>query len=187
VALLVSSRAAADDPLRASMAWEQLGAALHLGVSSLVPHNTAAGPVGEDTTSASRTSWLGTEPHLSIVARDWGVSQLLWGHLTVADQLRLSRSSRMGLGRLRLGGGLVAPFVQVGVGQWRADSRVLAWSPAETELAGQLGGGFEVAVAPRAVVALQGDCTLLVPEGREPQALAPGHLWSALLAARARF
>lgn len=178
---MVASVASADDPLRASVAWDQLGLVLHQGAASLLPRDAPAAEA-----SAPRP-WLGTDPHVSLVARDWGMSQVLWGHLTVTDQLRLSRSSRMGVGRLRLAGGRIAPFVQLGVGQWRVDGRVVAGLPADTELAGQVGAGIEVEVMAHAVLALQGDCTHLFPEGREPETPAIAHLWSTLLAARARF
>jgi hypothetical protein len=59
--------------------------------------------------------------------------------------------------------------------------------PSDVELAGQLGGGFELEIAPRAVIALEADCTGLYREGRDAQAVASGQLWSTLLAARARF
>jgi len=127
-------------------------------------------------------------PRLALVARDWGVTQVLWGHLAVTDQFRLSRSSRMVVTRLRLVDGRLSPFLHVGVGQWRADTSVVASLSSDVVLAGQLGGGFELEVAPRTVIALQADCTLLYREGRgDGQTLASGQLWGTLLAARARF
>jgi hypothetical protein len=180
-----TSSAMADDTVRGSIGWDQLSVALHLGTSSFFPHESWH--AAELSTAAPQLEWVGTTPHLSFVARDWGVSQVVWGHLTVADQLRLSRSSRMVVGRLRFAGGRLAPFAQIGVGQWRIDTTVIATLPTDVELAGQLGGGFELEIAPSAAVVLQGDCTFIFPEGREPQMLSSGHVWGTLLAARARF
>ena len=120
---------------------------------------------------------------MALVARDWGVSQVLWGHLAVTDQLRLSRSSRMVVARLRLADGRLSPFAQVGVGQWRVDTTVVPSLPADVELAGQLGGGFELEVSRQVALALEADCTMLYREGREPADIASGPLWSTLLAA----
>jgi hypothetical protein len=186
LATALPTRARADDALRSVVAWNQLSVALHLGAFSLSPHESWRS--AELSASAPpELQWLGTSPHISFVARDWGVSQVLWGHLTVADQLRLSRSSRMVVTRLRFAGGRLAPFAQIGVGQWRVDTSVIATLPTDVELAGQLGGGFELEIAPSAALVLQGDCTFIFPEGREPQMLSSGHLWGTLLAARAQF
>jgi hypothetical protein len=185
VAWLTPSSARADDVPRGALAWDQLGIALHLDTSALLPHESWR--PRERPAGTLRLQWLGTSPHVSFVARDWGVSQVLWGHLTIADQLRLSRSSRMVVTRLRLAGGRLAPFAQLGIGQWRVDTSVIATLPTDVELAGQLGGGFELEITPSAALALQGDCTFIFPEGREPQMLSSGHVWATLLAAKARF
>jgi len=184
-ALVSPARVRADDTLHGAIAWDQLSVALHLGAFSVSPHESWR--AAELSTIPPPLQWLGTSPHVSFVARDWGESQVLWGHLTVADQLRLSRSSRMVVTRLRLAGGRFAPFVQMGIGQWRVDTSVIATLPTDVELAGQLGGGFEFAIAPSASLVLQADCTFIFPEGREPQMLSSGHLLGTLLAARARF
>jgi hypothetical protein len=181
---ITPANAMADDALRGVTGWDQLSVALHLGTLSFFPHGS--GHTAE-LTAAPQLEWLGTTPHLSFVARDWGVSQVLWGHLSVADQLRLSRSSRMVVGRLRFAGGRLAPFAQVGVGQWRIDTSVIATLPTDVELAGQIGGGVELEIAGTAALILQGDCTFFFPEGREPQMLSSGHVWGTLLAARANF
>ena len=186
LATALPTRAMADDALRSAVAWSQLSVALHLGAFSFAPHESWRS--AELLASApAELQWLGTTPHVSFVARDWGVSQVLWGHLTVADQLRLSRSSRMVVTRLRFAGGRLAPFAQVGVGQWRVDTSVIAALPTDVELAGQLGGGFELEIAPRTVLALEADCTGLYREGHDAQGVSSGQLWSTLLAARARF
>lgn len=186
-ATLTPSLAAADDGLRFTVDWDKLGVVLHEGTTSLLPHESWHADAVE--ARSTPESFLGTSPHLALVARDWGVSQVLWGHLAVTDQFRLSRSSRMVVTRVRLAEGRLMPFVHVGVGQWRADTSVVPMLQSDTQLASQMGGGFELEIAPSVVVALEGDCTVLYREGREasPASVASGELWSALLATRARF
>jgi hypothetical protein len=186
-ALLSPSTAAADDGLRFSMDWDKLGVVLHEGASSLLPHESWHAETPDPAHGGTAPPWIGTSPRLALVARDWGVSQVLWGHLAVTDQFRLSRSSRMVVTRVRLADGRLTPFVHVGVGQWRADTSIVPSMPSDVELAGQLGGGFELEVAPRTVIALEADCTVLYREGHDDLTISSGQLWSTLLAARARF
>ena len=186
-ASLTPSVAAADDAVRVSVDWDKLAVLLHEGPSSLAGLTSRAEAV-DVAHGGVPSSWIGMSPRLALVARDWGVTQVLWGHLAVTDQFRLSRSSRMVMTRLRLADGRLSPFLHVGVGQWRADTSVVASLSSDVVLAGQLGGGFELEVAPRTVIALQTDCTLLYREGRgDGQTLASGQLWGTMLAARARF
>jgi hypothetical protein len=183
-----TSVATGDDGLRFSVDWDKLGVVLHEGTSSLLPHEAwHADTVQATRGSAGPESFLGTSPRLALVARDWGASQVLWGTLAVTDQFRLSRSSRMVVSRVRLSEGRLMPFAHLGVGQWRADTSVVPLLSSDVQLAGQLGGGFELEVAPRMIVALEGDCTVLYHEGHDVAALSTGTLWSTLLAARARF
>jgi hypothetical protein len=193
-ASLTPSVAAADDAVRLSLDWDKLAVLLHEGPASLLPRETGLSGLGGHAETVDQahggvpSTWIGMSPRLALVARDWGVTQVLWGHLAVTDQFRLSRSSRMVVTRLRLVDGRLSPFLHVGVGQWRADTSVVASLSSDVVLAGQLGGGFELEVAPRTVIALQADCTMLYREGRgDGQTLASGQLWGTLLAARARF
>lgn len=131
--------------------------------------------------------WLGTALRVSLVARDWGSSQVLWGNLSLTDQMRLTRSTRMVVSRIRFANGRLAPFGQLGLGQWRIDQTLLPTLPGDAQPAGQIGGGFELAIAPHATVALESDCTMLYHEGRLPETLSAAHVLSALLVARATF
>jgi hypothetical protein len=126
-------------------------------------------------------------PQLALVARDWGGAQPLIGRLSVTDTLRLSRSSRMVVGRLRLFDGIVAPFAQAGVGQWRVDTDVLPVLPRDVELAGQLGGGLEFSADANSTIGLEADYTILYREQHEPQMISGPHLWGTYLAARVLF
>jgi hypothetical protein len=163
---------------------------LRLGTSTLLPRESeawrpAAGP--EQSAASGESPWIGTRPNFSLVARDWGGSQLLVGHLTLTDQLRLSRSIRMVVTRVRLSNGRLAPFAHVGLGQWRVDTSLLPAVPADEELAGQLGGGFELALGPRASIAIEADWTLLYRERYEPQMVSSPQLWATFLASRIVF
>jgi hypothetical protein len=181
-AAVFSRSAAADDGLRMTVDWGKLGTVLREGAVSLEARSTEG--TGEHRAEPGTTAW--TQPRMSVVARDWGASQPLLGRLALTDQLRLSRSSRMVVARVRLGDDRIAPFAQAGFGQWRVDTSVVPM-PYDVELAGQVGGGFELHVAPRAVVALEGTYTLLYREEHEPQMLASPQLWGVLLAAKATF
>jgi len=178
--------AAADDTQRLSVDWDKLSVVLR-DPSSIFPSEPSYAGMKDGGTIALPSAWFGTLPRLALVARDWGVSQVLWGHFTVTDQFRLSRSSRMVVTRVGLGDGRLTPFVHIGVGQWRVDTSVLPTTPTDVELAGQLGAGFELQLARQAVLAVEADYTVLCREDRVPAMLSSGQLWGTLLAARARF
>jgi hypothetical protein len=126
-------------------------------------------------------------PRLTLVARDWSGAQLFAGRLSLTDQIRLIRSSRMVLGRVRFGSGRLAPFSQIGLGQWRIDGDLMPAMPHKVEPAGQLGGGFELRLGSRAVVALEADYTLLCPLDDSPQALPDARPWIASFVGRTSF
>jgi hypothetical protein len=186
VASLVASRADADEGLRVSIDWGKLADVLRDG-GSLLPRESPSLSLDHPARSgSSHLRWLGASPRFSVIARDWGGVQLLFGHLTLTDQVRLSRSSRMVLSRVRLADGRVTPFVQAGFGQWRVDTDWVLL-PRDVEFAGQAGGGFELAINSRAALALEADYTFLYREQREPQMISGPHLWGTFLAARVLF
>jgi hypothetical protein len=108
--------------------------------------------------------------------------------MNATDELRPTRSNRMVVSRVRLADGLVAPFAQLGLGEWRVDPTVLPALPPEQELAAQAGLGFEVSLSPATVVAFEADWTLLLP-GNGNDVIADTHpsFWGACLALRDRF
>jgi hypothetical protein len=65
--------------------------------------------------------------------------------------------------RERLLDGPIAPFLQLGLGQWRVDPDTPG-VPHEVLLAGQFGVGLELALSPWVAVALEADGTVLHPE-----------------------
>jgi hypothetical protein len=93
----------------------------------------------------------------------------------------------MVLSRVRLANGRFTPFLQVGVGQWRVDTDLVPYLPRDVEIAEQTGGGFEFALTRNAVIAVEGDYTILYREQHEPQMVADARPWVTFVAARARF
>jgi hypothetical protein len=185
---LVTHHAAASDRLALSVDWGKLGDFLRGG--TLFPAQESWRPASLEQKPASSSvdlPWLGSSTHVSLVARDWSGAQLLMGHLMLTDELRLSRSCRMVLTRLRLVDGRFTPFFQAGIGQWRVDTDLMPFLPRDVELAGQTGGGFELAVGSVATIALEADYTILYREQHEPQMVSEPRPWVAFVAARARF
>ena len=130
------------------------------------------------------SAWLGSSIGLAVVARDWqGAQRLLGSHLCATDALRVARSSRMVVGRVGLRGGRVMPFAQIGLGQWRLDPELLPYFPHETEMAAQLGMGFEITLSHRASLAFEADHTVLYREAHESHVASP-HVWGGFAVAR---
>lgn len=135
-------------------------------------------------------AWFGVAPKVTLVARDWASSTRLAGErLSLVDGLRLSASTRMVVSRARLSNARFAPFVQLGVGQWRVDRNLNPHMQRYVEIASQLGTGFELRLTRRWQVAGEVSATSLIREQRdaEPTAVPQGVLWSASLASRVEF
>jgi hypothetical protein len=131
-------------------------------------------------------AWFGVAPRVTLVARDWTSSTLLAGdRMSLVEQMRLAASTRMVVGRVRLGHARFAPFIQVGIGQWRTDRRYLPLTPTVIEVAGQLGTGFELRLTRRWQLAAEATSTTLVQEGQSP--LSQKTMWSTFLASRVEF
>jgi hypothetical protein len=188
--LSFAERAGADSTLRLQVDWGKLAEVIRDGGASLF--SDAAWPLHGDDRSepppiSEEMRWFRASPHLSLVARDWGGAQLVVGHLSLTDQWRLTRSSRMLVARVRFAEGRLAPFGQIGLGQWRIDTDLVPSLPRDLELAGQLGSGFELRLAEATTVALEADYTVLYREQHEPQMVCGPHVWAAFIAARSRF
>ena len=192
---LLAPVARADGSTRLSVDWGKLGEVLRQAPGMLLPreHDVERVQHGEHAESSevslAARPWVGLAPRMSLVARDWGSSQLLVGNLTVTDHLRLTRSSRMVVSRVRLTEGRLVPFAQLGIGEWRVDRTLVPALPLNQQLAAQAGAGFELAVAPAFAVALEANWTLLWNDdvASQSQTAARPYLWGSLLAARARF
>jgi hypothetical protein len=186
---LQTPAARADGSPGLSLDWGKLGDLLRQGPSLLPREHDVERAEHGDRTESSDQPLVGFAPRMSLVARDWGSSQLLVGNLTLTDQLRLTRSSRMVVSRVRLAEGRLVPFAQLGIGEWRVDRSLVPALPLNQQLAAQAGAGFELTVTPSVVVALEADWTLLWDDDitSQPQTIARPNLWGSLLAARARF
>ncbi len=207
-AALLTHGAVAGGGIRIAVEWDKLGELLHRNDAS----SSSRQPDADRLTPATRPP---AESHSlldgiqgpgrwSLVARDWEAARLLMGHLAPTDEVKRGRSKRMVLLRGRFVDGPVAPFAQLGLGQWRIDPDTPAM-PHDAVLAGQLGIGVELALASWVSIALEADCTWLNPgrldtsefpsrEVPDSQFLPhdirwvhPPTLWGSFLAARARF
>jgi hypothetical protein len=189
-AFFLAAAAHAETTARWSVDWSKLGDVIHNGAASLLPLETPH-PAQERYDNRSPppgSPWLfpneAVRLAVSLVARDWGGAQLLVGHLTLIDQLRLSRSSRMIVTRVRMAQGPIVPFVHVGIGQWRVDTELLPRRPRDVETAAQLGAGFEFAFSHAFALAIEADHTLLIRGLHEPQMVSTPYLWGTSLAAK---
>jgi hypothetical protein len=205
---LLAGRAAGEGNLRLSVEWEKLGALLRPEGVALTPSWRSDGDRAVVKAAAhpeSRSLFESTlaRGRWSLVARDWDAARLLMGRLAATDEVkRGSRSKRMALLRGRLLEGPIAPFAQLGLGQWRFDPDMPA-TPRKALIAGQLGIGAEYVVASWVSIAFEADCTVLDPgrleasqPGKEPAAWSrsradrwvhPPALWGGFLATTARF
>src|SRR5204863_5864175 len=67
-------------------------------------------------TQNATNTWFGVAPRMSLVARDWGATHRLFGdRLSVVDAMRLTRSARMVMTRVRLSDTRITPFAQLGL------------------------------------------------------------------------
>lgn len=100
-------------------------------------------------------------PNASVIARDWrGSMKIIGGRTMLVDDLRPTASNRMVMGRLATDARL-SLFAQVGVGEWRVDTVMFPSAVSYSEIAGQLGGGFEMRLTPRLRVAGEAQYTML--------------------------
>lgn len=133
------------------------------------------------------TDWFGFAPRTSLVVRDWGGTFRVAGdRLGMVDALRLTSSTRMVLTRVRLSDSRIAPFVQIGVGQWRTDPFILPLTARYTEIAGQAAAGVEMRLVGTWQVAVESAMTVLHRE-RGDLALPAAHMWSSTIASRIDF
>lgn len=152
----------------------------HPKVPELGPATTASSEMG--------SAWFGVAPKVSFVARDWGGARsIAGGPIAVTDAVRVSRSCRMVMSRIRLGEGRFTPFTQFGLGQWRVDTEIVPHLPRNVELAGQLGAGIEMHLAKGWELAAETDLTVLYREVHEPQQLTAPRMWGTFLATRVEF
>lgn len=106
--------------------------------------STTAERLAPKTTDADKPFVDFSSPNLALVARDWRGSLKLVGHRTMlVDDLRPTASNRLVVARLATDARL-STFVQVGVGEWRIDPAMFPSVGSYSEMAGQLGMGFDL-------------------------------------------
>jgi hypothetical protein len=102
-----------------------------------------------------------SSPHVALVARDWrGSMQLLGNRTMLVDDLRPTASNRMVVARLATDARL-SSFMQVGAGEWRIDTAMFPNARAYSEVAGQIGTGFELRLPSSLRVAGEAQYTVL--------------------------
>ena len=136
---------------------------------------------------AETPSFMDLAPSAALVARDWRGSTKLAGQRTMlVDDLRPTASNRMVVARLATGGRLTT-FGQVGVGEWRIDTAMFPNARAYSEIAGQVGAGFELALSSRLRVAGEAQYTVLSRSATyAPDDVAP-RIMAFVLAVDGRF
>jgi hypothetical protein len=102
------------------------------------------------------------------------------------DELRPEASNRMVMGRVATDG-VLSFFGHVGVGQWRVDTVMFPNALADSDLAGQAGGGFELQIGSRLRVAGEVDYTMLYRDLHYAQGEVSPRMTSYMLAAVGTF
>lgn len=131
-----------------------------LGGVAMQPSRTAERDTAASS-AAEQPSFMDLVPNASLVARDWRGSMKIAGQRTMlVDELRPTASNRMVVARVATSGRFTT-FGQVGLGEWRIDTAMFPNARAYSEVAGQVGGGFELAVSSRLRVAGEAQYTML--------------------------
>lgn len=143
---------------------------------------TLAGPA----LAADGGPFMDLAPNAALVARDWRGSTKLAGHTILVDDLRPTASNRMLVGRLATGGRLTT-FGQLGVGEWRVDTAMFPNARAYSEIAGQVGAGFELALWRRVRVAGEAQYTVLSRSATYAPAEVAPRILAFVLAVDGRF
>ena len=136
---------------------------------------------------ADKPSFMALVPNATLVARDWRGSMKLAGQRTMlVDELRPTASNRMVVARVATGGQFTT-FGQLGVGEWRIDTAMFPNARAYSEIAGQVGAGFELALSSRVRVGGEAQYTVLSRSATYgPDEIAP-RILAFVLAVDGRF
>jgi hypothetical protein len=125
--------------------------------------STTAERATEETTSGGeRKPFVDFAPNASLVARDWRGSMKLAGQRTMlVDDLRPTASNRMVVARIATNDAWLTTFAQLGAGEWRIDTAMFPNARSYSEMAGQIGGGFELRLPSRLRIAGEAQYTML--------------------------
>ncbi len=193
-ATTVVSREAHAEPERGTLDWgrvlvemDQLARGGMEKKPQATPSKSEHQPTTDTYTQNATNPWFGVAPRMSFVARDWGATHRLFGdRLSIVDTQRLTRSARMVMMRVRMNDSRLTPFAQLGLGQWRVDTLLLPLTPKSEELAGQIGGGFELRIG-KWQIAMESTVTAIYRETREANDIPQTRMWSTMLASRVEF
>ena len=112
------------------------------------------------TTEVDR-AFVDFSPFASVVARDWhGAVKVVGDRTMLVDDLRPTASNRMVMGRLATDARL-SLFAQAGVGEWRIDPAMFPNARSYSEMAGQVGVGFDLRLPRNLRVASEAQYTML--------------------------
>jgi hypothetical protein len=96
-----------------------------------------------------------------VVARDWrGSTKLVGDRRMLVDDLRPTASHRMVMGRVATDARLTL-FAQAGAGEWRIDTVMFPSARSYSELAAQVGGGFDWRITPGLRIGGEAQYTML--------------------------
>lgn len=136
---------------------------------------------------AALQPFVDVSPNASVVARDWRGSMKIVGDRTMlVDDLRPTASNRMLVGRLATDARLTT-FVQVGVGEWRIDPVMFPTARSYSELAGQIGTGFELRLGSNLRIAGEAQYTVLHRDLRFTSDEVAPHMLAFFVAVAGRF
>jgi hypothetical protein len=111
--------------------------------------------------AAEQKPFVDFSPNLSVIARDWrGSTKLIGDRRMLVDDLRPTASHRMFIGRIATDARL-SLFAQAGAGEWRIDTVMFPSARSYSELAGQVGGGFELRITPNLRIGGEAQYTML--------------------------
>lgn len=125
-------------------------------------------------------------PRASLVARDWRGSLKVAGRTMLIDDLRPAASHRMVFARIASDARL-APYAQLGAGEWRVDPVLFPQMPTRQAYAGSIGAGLELRTGAGIKIAGETNYTFFYREG-PVAADDPGpRLLTVLFAAQTRW
>lgn len=137
--------------------------------------------------AAAEQPFVDFSPNASLIARDWrGSLRIIGSRSMLVDDLRPTASNRMVMGRLATDARL-SLFTQVGVGEWRIDPVMFPNAASYSELAGQVGVGFEMRITPRLRLAGEMQYTVLYHDLHYTTAEVAPHQAAAVLALAGAF
>jgi hypothetical protein len=175
-------------------AWLTAATAGPTVASDPTARSTADAPTGERAIGAEQAPlaeqapFIDFLPNASLIARDWrGSIKIAGDHTMLVDDLRPSASNRMLIGRIATNEARISLFAQIGVGEWRIDTVMFPNAVSYSEVAGQVGGGFQLRISPRLHIASELQYTMLYRDLHYAEGEVAPRMTSFVIAAAGRF